>query len=96
MADIIEFPKGELTEDERKELEKFVQQELADIQDTSCETTDEIQDEIMVLVEYFRKFMDVLDDPDSKIHPDLDFGLFLLEGRIQKIRGMLKNLFQDK
>jgi hypothetical protein len=96
MADIIEFPKGELTPAERKKLEEFVQQELAGIADTSCETTDEIQDEIMILVEYFRKFMDVLDNPDSKINPDLDFGLFLLQGRIQKIRGMLKDLFQDK
>jgi hypothetical protein len=34
-------------------------------------------------------------NPDSKIHPDLDFGLFLLEGRIKKIRGMIKNLYEE-
>ena len=38
--------------------------------------------------------MDVVDDPDSKINPDYDFSFSLLEGRIQKIRGMLKSLFQ--
>ena len=53
---------------------KFIKQELADIADTSCESTEQIKAEIMVLVEYFQRFMDVLEDPDSKIHPDLDFG----------------------
>ncbi len=95
MADIIDFIHGELTSKERKRLEEFMQKELADIQDTFCNSTEEIQDEILILVKYFRKFMDVVDDPDSKINPDYDFGLSLLEGRIQKIRGMLKSLFRD-
>ena len=96
MAGVIEFPKDELTPEERKNLEEFVQQELKDIQDTSCQSIDDVQDEIIHLVEYLSKFMDVLDDPDTKINPDFDFGLFLLEGRIQKIRGMLKTLFKDE
>ena len=93
MADIIGFPKDELTPGDRKQLEEFVRGELEDIQDTSCESYEEIQDEIMVLAEYFRKFMAVAEDSDTKINPDLDFSLFLLEGRIRKIRGMIKTLF---
>ena len=50
----------------------------------------------LVLADYFRKFIDVVDDPDSKINPDYDFSLALLEGRIKKIRGMLKNLFDSQ
>ena len=95
MADIIEFRKDELTPGDRKRLEEFVQQELEDIQDTSCKTFEEIQGEIMVLVEYFNKFMAVAEDPDTKVSHDLDFSLSLLEGRIRKIRGMIKTLFGD-
>ena len=93
MADIIGFPKDELTIGDRNRLEEFVQQELEDIQDTSCESCEEIKDEILVLVEYFRKFMAVAEDPGTKMHNDLDFSLSLLEGRIRKIRGMIKTLF---
>ena len=93
MADIIGFPKDELTSGDRKQLEEFVRGELEDIQDKSCESFEEIQDEIMVLAEYFRKFMAVAEDSDTKMNPDLDFSLFLLEGRIRKIRGMIKTLF---
>jgi hypothetical protein len=39
--------------------------------------------------------MAVVEDPNTVKHPDLDFGLFLLEGRIRKIRGMIKSLFGD-
>ena len=42
---------------------------------------------------YFWRFADVVEDPNTKINPDFDFGLFLLEGRIKKIRGMIKGLF---
>ena len=93
MADIIGFPKYELTSGERKRLEEFVREELEDIQDTSCESREEIQDEILVLTEYFRKFVAVVEDPDTKMNPDLDFSLSLLEGRIRKIRGMIRTLF---
>ena len=93
MADIIGFPKDELTKGDRKRLEKFLQEEFEDIQDTSCKSYKEIQDEIMVLVGYFRNFMDVAEDPDTKMNDDLDFSLSLLEGRIRKIRGMIKTLF---
>ena len=93
MAEIIGFPKDELTSGDRKQLEEFVRGELEDIQDKSCESYEEIQDEIMVLAEYFRKFMAVAEDSDTKMNPDLDFSLFLLEGRIRKIRGMIKTLF---
>ncbi len=95
MAHIIGFPKKGLSPNERKQLEKFVQEELQDIQDTSCESYEEIQDEILALAEYFIKFMTVFEDPDIEIHSDLDFSLFLLEGRIRKIRGMIKSLYDD-
>ena len=94
MADLIEFPHGELTASERKHLEEFMQKELENIQDTSCNSSDELFGEISTLVEYFRKFMDVVEDPGTKINPDLDFALSLLQGRIKKIRGMLKSLFR--
>ena len=93
MVDIIEFSEKGLTSGERKRLEEFVQEELQDTQDTSCKSYEEIQDEIMVLSEYFSKLMAVVEDPDTKIQPDLDFSLFLLEGRIRKIRGMIRSLF---
>lgn len=93
MAEIIGFPKGELTPRERERLEQFMRKELEDIQDTSCESFEEIQDEILVLAEYFRKFMAVDEDRHTKIHSDLDFSLFLLVGRIWKIREMIKCLF---
>jgi len=95
MTNVIEFPKGELTPEERENLKDFIQQELKDFQDTDCHAPGEIQEEILILFEYFRKFMDVLEEPDTKINPDLDFGLFLLQGRIQKIRGMIKYLFKE-
>ena len=95
MADIIDFPKGKLTEDEKKKFIDFINEELADVQDTSIKSIEEIQGEINVLAEYFRKFMDVLDNPYLEIHPDWDFGLLLMERRIKKIRGMLKSLFEE-
>jgi hypothetical protein len=96
MADIIELPKGELSPEEQKQLEEFMREELEDIQDTSCESYEQIQDEIIILEEYFQQFMAVVEDPKTKINPDLDFCLFLLDGRIRKIRGMLTSLFGDK
>jgi hypothetical protein len=93
MADIIEFRKDELTPGDRKRLEELIQQELEDIQDIGCESYGEIQYEIMVLVEYFNRFMSVAEDSDTKMSHDLDFSLSLLEGRIRKIRGMIKTLF---
>ena len=38
---------------------------------------------------------DVVEDPKTRINPDFDFGLFLLEGKIKKIRGMIKGFFGD-
>jgi len=93
MADIIGFPGKELSSGEQKWLEEFMAAELADIGDVGCESYDELQDQFMVLAEYFRKFIAVVEDSDSKIIPDIDFSLFLLEGRIRKIRGMIKCLF---
>ena len=92
MADVIGIPKNELTLDERKRLKEFILGEIEDIKDTSCESYEEIEGEIIILAEYFRKFIAVVDDPDTEINPDLDFSLYLLEGRIQKIRGMLRFL----
>ena len=92
---IIDFLKAELTSRERKQLEEFMENEQADINDTSCNSQDEIREQILILFEYFRKFMDVVDYPNTKINPDYDFSLALVEGRIKKIRGMLKNLFRD-
>jgi hypothetical protein len=92
VADIIGFPGKELTACERKRLEEFMVAEMADIEDTSCDAYDEIQNEIIILAEYFRRFMAVVEDPDTKMNHDLDFSLFLLEGRIRKIRGMIKSL----
>ena len=84
MANIIEFPKCELTGEERKQLEEFMENEQKDIQDTSCNSSDELFGEISVLLEYFRKFMDVVEDPDSEINPDYDFSLSLLVCRFQR------------
>ena len=95
MADIIGFPKTDLTPDERKRLEEFMREELAVIGDIDCDSLEELQNQFIVLAEYFRKFIAVFDDPDSKINPDLDFSLYLLEGRIRKIRGMIECLLGD-
>ena len=95
MADIIGFPKTELTSSEKKRLKEFIQEELEDIQDTSCISYAELQDQFIVLAEYFRKFIAVVEDPDTKINIDLDLSLYLLEGRIRKIRGMIKCLFGE-
>ena len=95
MADIIEFPKMELTSGERKRLKEFIQKELEDIQDTSCGSYEELQNQFIVLAEYFRKFIAMVEDPNTKLNLDLDFGLYLLEGRIRKIRGMIECLFED-
>jgi hypothetical protein len=65
------------------------------IQDTTCESVNEIRDEVLVFFAYVRQFMDVFEDPQTRINPDFDFGLLLMEGRIRKIRGMLKSLFGD-
>jgi len=96
VADIIGFPKNELTCSEKKPLKEFLREELEDIQDTSCGSYAELQDQFMVLAEYFRKFIAVVEDPDTKINIDLDFSLYLLEGRIRKIRGMIEFLFGDE
>jgi hypothetical protein len=96
MADIIEFPKMELTSGERKRLKEFIRDELEDIQDTSCESYAELQDQFLVLAEYFQKFIAMVEDPATKLNLDLDFGLYLLEGRIRKIRGMIESLFEDE
>ena len=69
--------------------------QFVDFQVAIGDSSDELKGGIFVLVEYFRKFMDVASDPDSKINPDYDFSLALLEGRIKKIRGMLKSLFDS-
>ena len=87
MADIIDFIHGKLTSKERKQLEKFMQKEQAEIEDTSCKSPVQIETELIVLVDYFRKFMDVISDPNTKINPDYDVNLALLDGRIKKIRG---------
>ena len=96
MADIIGFPTEELTPEERVQVEEFVREQVADFQDTSCSSVDEIQEQVAILLEYFRRFADVVEDPKTKINPDFDFGLFLLEGRIKKIRGIIKGLFGDE
>ena len=96
MADIIEFPKMELTSSERKRLKEFIRDELEDLQDTSCESYAELQDQFLVLAEYFQKFIAMVEDPDTKLNLDLDFGLYLMEGRIRKIRGMIEYLFEDE
>lgn len=93
MADIIGFPNKELTPEERKQVEEFVREQVVDFQDTSCSSVDEIQEQVAILLEYFRRFADVVEDSKTRINPDFDFGLFLLEGRIKKIRGMIKGLF---
>jgi len=96
VADIIGFPKDELTSSEKKRLKEFIRQELEDIQDTSCGSYAELQDQFMVLAEYFRKFIAVVEDPGTKINIDLDFSLYLLEVRIRKIRGMIECLIGDE
>ena len=93
MADIIGFPREELTPEERAQVEEFVREQVADFQDTSCRSVDEIQEQVAILLEYFRRFADVVEGPKTRINPDFEFGLFLLEGRIKKIRGMIKGLF---
>ena len=95
MVDIIGFPKKRLTSGERKRLQEFVQEELQDIQNTCCESYEEIQSEIMILAEHCRKFMAVVEDPGTEIQTDLDFSLFLLEGKIRKIRGPIRAKIND-
>ena len=93
MADIIGFPNEELTPEERVQVEEFVRDQVADFQNSSCGSVDEIQEQVAILLEHFRRFENVVEDPKTRINPDFDFGLFLLEGRIKKIRGMIKDLF---
>ena len=95
MADNIAFPSEELTPEERMQVEEFVRDQAADFQDTSCRSVEEIKEQVAVLIAYFQRFAEVVEDPKTRINPDLDFGLFLLEGRIKKIRGMIKGLFGD-
>jgi hypothetical protein len=95
MADIIGFPSEELTPEERIQVEEFVRDQTADFQDTSCSSVDEIREQVAILLGYFRRFADVVEDPKTRINPDFDFGLFLLEGRIKKIRGMIKDFFRN-
>ena len=96
MADIIEFPETELTSGEQKRLKEFIRGELEDIQDTSCKSYAQAKDQFVILAEYFRKFIAMVEDPDTKLNLDLDFGLYLMEGRIRKIRGMIEYLFEDE
>jgi hypothetical protein len=96
MADIIGFPSEKLTPEERKQVENFVRDQEADFKDTSCRSVDEIQEQVAILLGYFRRFENVVEDLKTKINPDFDFGLFLLEGRIKKIRGMIKGLFGER
>ena len=94
MADIIGFPRsGELTAEERERVQEFMQEQMADFADTACGSVEEIKEQVAVLCGYFRRFAAVAEDPETRINPDFDFGLFLLEGRIKKIRGMIKGLF---
>jgi hypothetical protein len=96
MADIIEFPRGELTRRERERLKEFMRKELADIQDTSCTSVDEIRDQIRVFFGYVKRFTAVFENPATRVNPDYDFALYLMEVRIRKIRGMIKYLFGDE
>jgi hypothetical protein len=96
MADIIEFPKGELTPRERERLKAFMREELKDIQDTSCTSVDEIRDQIRVFFGYVKRFTAVFENPATRVNPDYDFALYLMEVRIRKIRGMIKYLFGDE
>jgi hypothetical protein len=84
MGDVIGLPSGELTPEERMQVEEFVREQVADFQDTDCSSIDEIQEQVAALLGYFRQFADVVEDPKTRIYPDFDFGLFLLEGRIKK------------
>ena len=93
MADVIGFPRGELSPEERAQVEAFVQEQVADFADTACNSVDEIREQVAILLGYFRRFEEVVEDPATSINPDFDFGLFLLEGRIKKIRGMIKGWF---
>jgi len=95
MAEIIGFPKGELTPREQERLKEFMREELADIENTACTSVNEIKDEIRVFFGYVRQFMEVFEDPETRVHPDFDFGLYLMEGRIRKIRGMIRCLFEE-
>ena len=95
MADIIGFPSDELTPEERVQVEEFVRDQTADFQDTSCRSVEEIKEQVAVLIAYFQRFAEVVEDPKTRINPDFDFGLFLLEGKIKKIRGMIKGFFGD-
>jgi len=95
MADIIAFPSEELTPEERMQVEEFVRDQAADFQDTSCRSVEEIKEQVAVLIAYFQRFAEVVEDPKTRINPDFDFGLFLLEGKIKKIRGMIKGFFGD-
>jgi hypothetical protein len=93
MAEIIGFPSEELNPEERVQVEEFVREQVADFQDTSCRSVEEIKEQVAILIGYFRRFENVVEDPKTRINSDFDFGLFLLEGRIKKIRGMIKGLF---
>ena len=95
MADNIAFPSEELTPEERMQVEEFVRDQAADFQDTSCRSVEEIKEQVAVLIAYFQRFAEVVEDPKTRINPDFDFGLFLLEGKIKKIRGMIKGFFGD-
>jgi len=95
MADNIAFPSEELTPEERMQVEEFVRDQAADFQDTSCRSVEEIKEQVAVLIAYFQRFAEVVEDPKTRINPDFDFGLFLLEGKIKKIMGMIKGFFGD-
>jgi hypothetical protein len=95
VAEIFQYPEDELTASEKKNLLKFIKKEQADTADTSCDSVEEIKDEMIILVNYYQRVMSVLEDPNAEIYPDLDLKLFLLEGRIKKIRGMIKNFYEE-
>ena len=77
------------------QVEEFVREQVADFQNTSCSSIEEIKEQVAVLIGNFWRFADVAEDSKTRINPDFDFGLFLLEGRIKKIRGMIKSLFGE-
>ena len=55
--------------------------------------------ELNVLFKSYQKATDRLENPNSKVHSepnfDPEFRLFSLQGRVQKVRGMINSLFHD-
>jgi len=55
--------------------------------------------ELNALVKSYQKATDMLENSNSKVHSepnfDPEFNLFSLQGRVQKVRGMINSLFHD-